>query len=110
MPQMPVLVAIYCIVQILLASSPCHSVILSICQTLTRHTTPDTLHLIRRHILSHDTHHHHYLDLGHHVAGDKAGPGARLAPVEAVRVLLPEHLDQLALPEGQLLVARVGVG
>ena len=44
-----------------------------------------------------------------HIAGDEAGPAARLAPVESVRVLLADDLDELALAEGQLLVARVGV-
>ena len=37
---------------------------------------------------------HHYLNLGDHVAGDKARPGAGLAPVEAVSVLLPDDLKQ----------------
>lgn len=39
-----------------------------------------------------------HLHLRHHIAGHEARGRAGLAPVEAVRVLVAEDLDQLALP------------
>lgn len=50
-----------------------------------------------------------YLDFRDHVAGHKADFAPRLAPVEAVAVLLTVDLDELTLPEGQLLVAGVRI-
>ena len=51
-----------------------------------------------------------HLDLRDHVAGHVPRPPAALSPVESVCVLLADDLDELSLPEGQLLVAGLGVG
>ena len=105
MPQMPLLVAINgCIEQILASVTLSLSVSVTLDITVS-HPTPDHMSNVTA-----DIQHHHYLDLGDHVAGDVARSGAGLTPVEAISVLLPKHLDQLALSEGKLLVARVGVG
>ena len=89
MPQMPLLVAINgCIVQILASVTLTLSVSVTLDISVS-HPTPDHVSNV-----TDDMQHHHYLDLGDHVAGDKARSGAGLAPVEAISVLLPDNLKQ----------------